>query len=143
MANRTVPYPGYSYLVIVTDSVGLASTLGGFSKVLGLAIGSTTVTLQRGAVSASVLSLWMNQVRAATAGAGQGAVITQRGLSGQSMMSWQLAGVTPASYIGPALAGKGQSDVPLQELVLTVGNVQIIAPVSFVAGARFRPMSRL
>jgi len=143
MPNRTAPYPAYNYLVTVTSSTGVASTLGGFDYALWLTAGSTTVTLQRGVVSASVLALWISQSRVTPGNTGQSALITLRGASGQATMSWRLANVTPASYNGGALGGKGQSDVAVQELVLTVGNVQIIAPVSFVAGARFRPMIRL
>jgi phage tail-like protein len=142
MPNRTAPYPSYNYLVTVTSSIGVVSTLGGFTKALGLTTGSTAVTLQRGVVSASVLVPWMNQARVTPANAWQSVLITLRGESGQTTMSWRVGNATPASYIGPALSGKVQSDVALQELVLTVGSVQLIAPVSFIPVTRFGPIIR-
>jgi hypothetical protein len=85
----------------------------------------------------------MNQVRATPASAGQGALITLRGESGQAVMSWRVRNATPASYIGPTLSGKAQSEAALQELVLAVGSVEIVAPVSFIAVTRFEPWVRL
>ena len=140
MSARSDPYPGSNYLVTVTSSIGVVSTLGGFQAVSGLAVGATSVTLKRGVVDSSVLVPWMNQVRTASASAVRTVLITLRGQSGQAVMSWQLAGATPASYIGPTLVGKVQTAAALQELILTVGNVQIVAPVTFVAVTGLRPI---
>jgi len=140
--NRTAPYPTYNYLVTVTSPTGVVSTLGGFQQALGLMVGSTTVTLQRGVVVASVLVPWINQARVSLGNSAQSVLITLRGESGQAVMSWQLASATPASYIGPTLMGKGSGDVALQELVLTVGSIAIIAPRTAVYGNQWGRIAR-
>ena len=140
MPNRTSPYPSYNFLVTLTSGHGLVSTLGGFSEAVGLRGESATVTLKRGLVNSTVLRQWIIQSRTAQANAAQSAVVTLRGESGQAMMSWQLANVTPSSYNGPTLQGKGSGDVALEELVLTVGSIQIIAPLTIVYGAQWGRM---
>ena len=52
--------------------------------------------------------------------------ITLRNESGQPVITWNLQKVVPVKYTGPNLAGKGGSDVAVEELVLS--SEQLILP---------------
>jgi hypothetical protein len=44
------------------------------------------------------------------------------------VQKWVLQGCKPMKYTGPTLAGKGGTDVAMEELVLSVEGLEIEAP---------------
>ncbi len=143
MAQRQSPYSAFNFLVEFNGQ----NISAGFSDVSGLGTEITMaeyrdgtdkqnhvrkipgmhkindITLKRGIINSEDLWTWINLVR-------------QKGIEGQRSVSislmdeghnmvqkWNLRGVIPMKYSGPALAAKGGSDVAMEELVLSVENI--------------------
>ena len=144
MAQRQSPYSAFNFLVEFNGQ----NISAGFSDVSGLGTEITIaeyrngndnqnhvrkipgmhkvndVTLKRGIINSEDLWQWINIVR-------------QKGVEGQRSVSislmdeahnmvqkWNLRGVVPMKYSGPALAAKGGSDVAMEELVLSVEHIE-------------------
>jgi phage tail-like protein len=143
MADRTFPYSAFNFLVKWDNGVDPESPLGGFADVSGINTEITMaeyrngnerenhvrkvpglhkvgdVTLKRGIISSKDLWTWMADVRRNGPAAKREVVITMRDEAGKTVQSWKLRGVVPMKYSGPTLAGKGGSDVAMEELVLS------------------------
>ena len=148
MPDRTAPYPAYNYLV---DLKGRdpQKPLGGFSDVSGLSTeihiseyrdgnklassvdkipGSNKtndVTLKRGLVNSKDLWDWIQQTRRTGVAAKRDVTITLRDEANNPVQIFKLLRAAPMKYTGPTLAGKGAGDVAMEELVLSVEDLDI------------------
>ena len=125
MANRSVPYGAFSY--VVTFDGG--EIFGGFSDVSGIgAVGGvqkvSDVTLKRGVVKSDDLWQWIEDVRRTGVAAKRTVVIRLRDETGQDVQAWTLNGAFPLKYTGPTLAAKGGGDVAMEELVLSAEGLE-------------------
>ena len=135
----TVPYGTFNFLVKFDG----AEIFGGFSDVSGLASDITMaeyrngneaenhvrkvpgvhkvsdVTLKRGIVNSSTLWDWISQTRTTGVLAQKQVSITLLDESRNPVQTWTLRGCVPMKYTGPTLAGKGGSDVAMEELVIS------------------------
>ncbi|MGB8908505.1 MAG: phage tail protein [Candidatus Cybelea sp.] len=149
MADRTAPYPAYNYLVDLKGPRDPSALLGGFSEVSGLTSeihvsdyrdgnevnarprkcpGSYTagpITLKRGLVDSSDLWDWITQTRTTGVDAARDVTITLRDESGTSVQIFKATNAYPSKYTGPTLAGKGGGDVAVEELQLTIEDLEI------------------
>ena len=143
MADRTLPYSAFNFAVDLGGEV-----TAGFSDVSGLSTDVTVaeyragndkarythklpglhktsdVTLKRGVINSKDLQAWMQQVRDEGPVAKRDVVITMFDETGTPVQSWKLHNAMPLKYTGPTLAGKGGGDVAMEELVLSVEELQ-------------------
>lgn len=150
MPDRTAPYPAYNYLVdLKSPGRGPAQPLGGFSDVSGLSTeihiseyrngnkkvahvdkipGShktNDVTLKRGIVNSQDLWAWIDATQRTGVNAKRDVTITLCDEAGTPVQIFKLFSACPMKYTGPTLAGKGAGDVAMEELVLSVENLEI------------------
>ena len=142
MATRDTPFPAFNFVVELGDGTDSSSALGGFTDVTGLGTENTLmdyrqgndkenrvrkipglykvpdVTFKRGIMGLTTFWDWVKATRTSP--------FTQRNLQitlndeqGQPVMSWKLINARPSKWTGPTLAGKGGSDVAMEELVVT------------------------
>lgn len=139
MAIRNNPYSAFKFMVKLGDAGGEDTIAGGFSDVTGLATEvkyadyrngnekdnhprkvpntNTTddVTLKRGVIGDTRLFDWLNATR-------QGrfdprtVVVTLNDEAGTPVCAWTLHFAQPKRWVGPTLAGKGGTDVAMEEL---------------------------
>jgi phage tail-like protein len=152
MAERTLPYSSYNYLVDLKGPRDPEKPLGGFSDVTGLKTeihiaeyrdgndarmhvhkiaGIHTVgdvTLKRGLVDSSDLWAWITDARTNSVNAQRDVTITLRDEANNPVQVFKLQAVTPKGYTGPTLSGKGAGDLAIEELVLAVEGFEITAP---------------
>src|SRR6266566_3053435 len=147
--ERANPYGTFNYLVdLGTGDTG--SVKAGFQEVTGLSIEVTSadyrngneganhprkingvykigdITLKRGLMGALDLYQWIDQVRTGDPSAKKSVSIQLRDESGNTtVMTWRLANAWPMKYTGPALNAKTDTDVAIEELVLTCEDVTI------------------
>ncbi|MBP1467347.1 phage tail protein [Candidatus Chloroploca sp. M-50] len=138
MAERTVPYGDFNYLVKFDGN----ELFGGFSEVSGLGMeigvaqyrtgneaenhprkipGMTTVsdiTLRRGIISSADLWTWLDDTRRTGPVAKKNISITLQDEAHNDVQTWSLTGVFPMRYNGPSLNARGGSEVAIEELVL-------------------------
>lgn len=150
MADRTFPYGAFNFLVKWDNGINPESPLGGFSDVSGINTEMTLaeyrngnepenhvrkvpgmhkvgdVTLKRGIVNSKDLWGWLADVRRNGPSAKREVVITLRNEAGSTVQAWKLRGVVPMKYTGPTLAGKGGSDVAMEELVLSAEGLVLV-----------------
>jgi len=150
MANRTVPYPAYNYLVSI-QKYGRApdQPLGGFSEVSAMKTElhlseyrdgndaanyvhkycgmhtTADVTLKRGVVDSSDMWAWITDARTNGASARQDVTITLRDEANNPVQVFKLYNVTPKGYTAPALNGKGTGDLAIEELVLAAETIEV------------------
>src|SRR5208283_347262 len=148
MPSRTAPYPAYNYLVDIQGRDPQAP-LGGFSDVSGLSTeihiseyrdgnkraayvdkipGSNKtndVTLKRGIVNSQDLWAWIVDTRTNGVNAKRDVTITLRDEANNPVQVFKLLRAAPMKYTGPTLAGKGAGDVAMEELVLSVEDLDI------------------
>jgi|HubBroStandDraft_6_1064221.scaffolds.fasta_scaffold1202161_2 phage tail-like protein len=133
MPNNPVPFPTQTYLLTLSDSLGLEKPLGGFAEATGLPVKVqgmnkvTDVTLKRGVVDSSDLSAWIQAVRSGGSAIRRNVVLTLRDSAGVPMTSWRFSDAYPTKYAGPTLGGKG-NDIAIEELVLASEAVEWIPP---------------
>jgi phage tail-like protein len=149
MAERTAPYPAYSFLVDWKGPHAPDAPLGGFSDVTGLStdihiseyrdgndkqphvrkipgmhkVGD--VTLKRGLVNSLDFWNWIRETRLHGFDEKRDVVITLRDEAHQPVQKFRLYGAIPMKYSGPALSGKGAGDVAMEEIVLSVEGFEI------------------
>ncbi len=144
MIQRDTPYGAFNFTVDLGGGVA-----GGFSDVSGLVTEMTVaeyregsdaenhvrkipgvhksgdVTLKRGLVGSNDLFAWIKQTR--TDGFKAKRTVTihlmDEARSGP-VATWRLRGAMPLKYTGPTLAGKGGGDVAMEELVLSVEQLE-------------------
>src|SRR5271170_2284133 len=137
MPNRTAPYPSYIFILYLSGSnltgAGEAEMpLGGFSNAGGLPQKVTglqklgDVTLKRGVVNSSDLWNWINSARGDGKAGRRDAILTQRDAVNAPLTSWRLRNATPKKYTGPTLGGKGGGDLAIEELILSVENIEVV-----------------
>lgn len=145
MANRDYPYGAFNFAVEIDGS----ETMGGFSDVSGLNTEITMaeyrngnekenhvrkvpgihkvgdVTFKRGIINSKSLWDWINDVRKNGPKAKKEVKITLRDEAGQDVQSWKLRGVVPMKYSGPTFAGKGGTDVAIEEITVSAEAIEI------------------
>lgn len=142
---REYPYGAFNFRVEIDNG----ETMGGFSDVSGLNNEMTIaeyrngnekenhvrkvpgmhkvgdVTLKRGIISSKDLWSWVTDVRRNGPSAKKEVKIVLKDEAGADVQSWKLRGVIPMKYTGPTLAGKGGTDVAMEELVLSAEAIEI------------------
>jgi phage tail-like protein len=148
MPDRQVPYGTFNYLVNFDGS----DIFGGFSDVSGLSTEITMaeyrngneaenhvrkvpgvhkvgdVTFKRGIIDSKALWAWIKETRTVGYAAQKMVTVVLQDESHQPVQKWVLQGCKPMKYTGPTLAGKGGTDVAMEELVLSVEGLEIEAP---------------
>jgi phage tail-like protein len=142
MAVRDTPYGAYNFVVELNDGSVSNNAVGGFSDVSGISTEFTMmeyrqgndkqnqvrkvpglhkagdVTLKRGIMGVTNFVAWINQVRLDPTFK-RNVLITLNDELGNPVMRWNLVNARPMKWTGPTLAGKGGSDVAMEELVLS------------------------
>ena len=153
MAERTIPYGPFNFLVTIDGGRGAEEPLGGFAEVSGLTTELTIqeyrsgndrvnhvtksagihkvgdVTLKRGVVNSTDLWGWIELSRRGGPAARRNVVITLLDESRKAVQTWRLFGCLPMKYTGPTLNAKGGTDVAMEELVLASEDMEIAALV--------------
>lgn len=152
MADRTLPYGAFNFVVEMPTGRDSADPLGGFSEVTGMGTEMTIaeyrngnalvnhpqklpllhktndVTLKRGVVNSEDFWGWVADVRRIGPGAKRPqVVITLRDEAGAPKQRWILRNVFPMKYTGPTLNAKGSQDVAMEELVLSAEQIDFEA----------------
>lgn len=151
MADRTIPYGAFNFIVNLNGPLGPETPLGGFSDVSGLGTEITVaeyrngnekpnhvrkvpgihkvsdVTLKRGLVNSMDLWDWVKEVQDQGPAMRREVSITLRDEAGNDVQTWTLRSVIPTKYTGPTLAAKGGGDVAMEELVLAAEGIDLTA----------------
>jgi phage tail-like protein len=142
MPQRDTPYGAYNFLVELNDGSTSSSALGGFSDVSGIGTEITLmeyrqgndkenrvrkipglhkvsdVTLKRGIMGVTNFYEWINTTRRDPTFR-RNVSITLNDEQGNPVLRWNLLNARPMKWTGPTLAGKGGSDVAMEELVVS------------------------
>lgn len=87
---------------------------------------SGDVTLKRGLMGAVDLWEWIKATREGSQEAKRSVTIQlQSEDHSETVMTWKLTGTQPIKWTGPTLNAKGGSDVAIEELVLSVENLEL------------------
>jgi phage tail-like protein len=140
--QRDTPYGAFNYLVEMNDGTNPASAVGGFSDVSGIGTEitlmdyrqgndkvnrvrkipglhkSSDVTLKRGIMGTTNFWDWVNATRTSPT-TQRNIDITLNDEQGLPVVRWKLINARPMKWTGPTLAGKGGSDVAMEELVIS------------------------
>jgi phage tail-like protein len=151
MADRTIPYGPFNFIVEMPTGRDAADALGGFSEVTGLSTEATIaeyrngnepvnhvrkipgiyktgdVTLKRGVINSEDFWGWISQVRRTGPAAKREVSITLRDEAGAPKQRWILRGVVPMKYTAPSLNAKGGQDAAMEELVLSAELIEFEA----------------
>ncbi len=141
MAVRDTPYGAYNFIVELNDGSPSDRALGGFSDVSGIGTEITLmeyrqgndrenrvrkipglhkaadVTLKRGIMGTTNFYEWINVTRRDPT-VKRNVSITLNDEQGNPVLRWNLINARPMKWTGPTLAGKGGSDVAMEELVV-------------------------
>jgi len=141
MAVRDTPYGAYNFIVELNDGSASDRALGGFSDVSGIGTEITLmeyrngndkenrvrkipglhkaadVTLKRGIMGTTNFYEWINVTRRDPTFR-RNVSITLNDEQGNPVLRWNLINARPMKWTGPTLAGKGGSDVAMEELVV-------------------------
>ncbi len=146
MPDRNSPYNAFNFTV----EFGNGDVQGGFSEVSGLGTEITVaeyrngndkrntvtkipgmfkaadVTLKRGIVnSEAVFKMFEDLQNGKVEDAKQTVTIILKDETGANdVQKWVLIDVFPTKYTGPSLSAKGGGDVAMEELALSVGDIQ-------------------
>jgi phage tail-like protein len=132
MADRSVVFAEYAFVVYLKDFLGAETPLGGFADAEGLPrkvpglhkVGD--VTLKRGVVAdSSTLSNWIAGARSGGTTSKLDVIVTQRGAGNTPLQSWRFVQAYPTKYVGPPLGGK-TSEVAIETLILSAESVEIV-----------------
>jgi phage tail-like protein len=139
---RDTPYGAFNFLVELGDGSPSDGPLGGFSDVSGIGTEitlmeyrqgndrenrvrkipglhkATDVTLKRGMMGVTNFWTWVTATRTSPK-TQRNIVITLNDEQGNAVARWKLINARPMKWTGPTLAGKGGSDVAMEELVLS------------------------
>lgn len=148
--KRDNPYPGFNFLVSIGGDSGSGEEgtfVGGFSDVTGLSysvqfadyrngnekvntvrkIQNTftvdDVTCKRGVIGSRDLFAWLEDVSRGTVDA-RTVTITLLDEAHQTVSTWKLLSAQPKKWTGPTLAGKGGTEVAMEELVLCCQGIE-------------------
>ena len=146
---RDTPYPAFNFVVELGDDISSSSALGGFSDVSGLGTEITLmeyrqgndrenrvrkipglhksgdVTFKRGVMGLKNFWQWVNETRRSPF-TKRNVSITLNDEQGNPVMRWKLINARPMKWTGPTLAGKGGSDVAMEELVVASEGFEFI-----------------
>jgi phage tail-like protein len=141
MATRDTPYGAYNFLVELNDGSATNALIGGFSDVSGIGTETTLmeyrqgndkvnrvrkitglhkaqdVTLKRGMMGLTNFWDWVSITRTDPTFK-RNVKITLNDEKGAPVIAWNLINARPMKWTGPTLAGKGGSDVAMEELVI-------------------------
>lgn len=146
---RNYPYGNFNFLVDLKGGGDETAPSGGFTDVQGISLELTyaeqrlgnaptnttskypnvhklgTLTLKRGVIGAEDLWAW---IRAARDGAYLPRPITVTMLDEERKpaIRWEFTNAQPQKYTAPTLAGKGGTDVAIEELVLVYEGVEMV-----------------
>jgi phage tail-like protein len=147
MAERITPYGAFNFIVNFDGG----EEFGGFSDVSGIGTEVTVaeyragndkenhvrkvagvhkvsdVTCKRGIVNFDSLWAWIQQTRTDGPAAQKTVAITLMDEARKPVRTWVLRGCIPMKYTGPTLAGKGGTDVAMEEIVLSAEGFEIQA----------------
>jgi phage tail-like protein len=142
MAVRDTPYGAYNFIVELNDGSPSDRAIGGFSDVSGIGTEITLmeyrqgndkenrvrkipglhkaadITLKRGIMGLTNFYEWINRIRRDPTFQ-RNVSITLNDEQGNPMLRWNLINARPMKWTGPTLAGKGGSDVAMEELVIS------------------------
>ena len=138
---RDTPYGAFNFVVELNDGSDAVTAVGGFTDVSGLGTEitlmdyrqgndrenrvrkvpglhkSADVTLKRGVMGTTNFWQWMLDTRRSPK-TQRNVLITLNDEQGNPVLRWKLINARPMKWSGPTLAGKGGSDVAMEELVL-------------------------
>jgi|SRR3954468_12167116 len=141
MADRRTPYPAFNFTVSFIPG---GEIFGGFSDVSGIMTEITIaeyrsgndpannvrkvqglnkagdVTLKRGIIDSAAVWDWIVQTRTEGPDAKKTVVIALQNEKHEPVQKWTLRRVIPLKWTGPTLAGKGGGEVAMEEMVLSV-----------------------
>jgi phage tail-like protein len=141
MAVRDTPYGAYNFVIELNDGSPSDRAIGGFSDVSGIGTETTLmeyrqgndrenrvrklpglhkasdVTLKRGIMGVTNFYEWINLTRRDPT-ITRNVSITLNDEQGNPVLRWNLINARPMKWTGPTLAGKGGSDVAMEELVV-------------------------
>lgn len=141
MAVRDTPYGAYNFVVELNDGSPSDRAIGGFADVSGIGTEITLmeyrqgndkenrvrkipglhkaadVTLKRGIMGVTNFYEWINTIRRDPTFQ-RNVSITLNDEQGNPVLRWNLINARPMKWTGPTLAGKGGSDVAMEELVI-------------------------
>ena len=150
MATRDTPYGAYNFLVELSDGSTSTDPIGGFSDVSGIGTEITLmeyrqgnykenhvskvpglykasdVTLKRGIMGLTNFWDWVKATRT-NPQLTRSIYITLNDEVGTPVMKWWLVNARPMKWTGPTLAGKGGSDVAMEELVISAEGFEAVA----------------
>ncbi|MCP3849979.1 MAG: phage tail protein [Gammaproteobacteria bacterium] len=145
---RETPYSAFNFLVEL-GSGNAQEVVAGFSEVSGLNAEVTIaeyrngnskvsyvnkiagmnksgdVTLKRGVIGDDSIWNWLNTTRQGSQDAKRDVQIKMMNENRSDVVvSWTLRGAQPIKWTGPTLAGKGGSDVAMEEIVLSIESIE-------------------
>jgi len=139
--QRDTPYGAFNFLVELNDGSDSNSAVGGFTDVSGLGTEITLMeyrqgndrenrvrkvpglhkaadlTLKRGVMGVTNFWQWVLDTRSSP-NTQRNVLITLNDEQGNPVLRWKLINARPMKWTGPTLAGKGGSDVAMEELVI-------------------------
>jgi phage tail-like protein len=148
--QRDNPYPAFNFLLSLGGDSGNGdegTIVGGFSDVTGLKFSVQyadyrngnekvntvrkvqntftvdDVTCKRGVIGSRDLFAWLEDVSRGTVDA-RTVTVSLLDESRNTVCTWKLLNTQPKSWSGPALAGKGGTDVAMEELVLCCQGIE-------------------
>jgi phage tail-like protein len=140
--QRDTPYGAFNFQVELNDGTDSSAVIGGFSDVSGIGTEMTLmeyrqgndkenrvrkvpglhkaadVTLKRGIMGTTNFWQWIADTRSSPS-TQRNVLITLNDEQGNPVLRWKLINARPLKWTGPTLAGKGGSDVAMEELVLS------------------------
>jgi len=138
---RDTPYGAFNFVVELNDGSDSTSPIGGFTDVSGLGTEITLMeyrqgndkenrvrkipglhkaadlTLKRGVMGTTNFWQWVLDTRTSPK-TQRNVLITLNDEQGNPVLRWKLINARPMKWTGPTLAGKGGSDVAMEELVI-------------------------
>jgi phage tail-like protein len=149
MPVRDTPYGAYNFLVELNDGSSSSTAFGGFSDVSGIGTETTMmeyrqgndkvnrvrkipalhkasdVTLKRGIMGLTNFWEWVSITRTNPTFV-RNVDITLNDEQGNPVLKWKLIKARPMKWTGPTLAGKGGSDVAMEELVISAEGFEFV-----------------
>ena len=150
MPTRDTPFGAFNFRVEFNDGTAPASAFGGFSDVSGLGTEITLmvhrqgdgrgndmhkipgphrtadITLRRGIIDPAIFRNWVSE-RRRSPNIQRNIVITLNDEQRNPVARWKLINARPMKWTGPALAGKGGSEVAMEELVVSAEGFEVEA----------------
>jgi phage tail-like protein len=150
VADRTLPYSAFNFLVDWGGPNDVDSPLGGFSEVSGLGTELTVaeyrngndpvnrvrkipgihkasdVTLKRGIINSKDFWDWIKEARIDGPAAKRRVKISLLDENRNFVQRWELFDALPLKYTGPTLQAKGGGDVAMEEIVISAETIEVV-----------------